>query len=70
MVTWYNFRRPTDSTQEGGDAVPDIDGAGAQPLSDGHLQVEQGKALKYQGYQVGDEESTWVGKFLTCQEGM
>ena len=55
----FLINEPTDSTQERGDGVPDSDAAHAQPLSDGQLQVEQGKALEYQGYQVGDEESTW-----------
>ena len=60
-VIQYIFRRPTDSTQERGDGGPDADTAHAEPLTDGQLQVEQWKALKYQGYQVGDEECTWVG---------
>ena len=66
----FLINQPTDSAQVGGDGVPDADAAHAEPLSDGQLQVEQWKALEYQGYQVGDEECTWVGTFFRRQAGM
>lgn len=60
--------RPTNSTKEGCDGIPDSDAAHAQPLSNSQLQVEQWQPLEHQGYQVGDEEGTWVGERLEVRD--